>query len=190
DFEPEKMQAQEPDAAAARALFTELEFSTLVQDFLSESVELGETDYRDARTAAEVEAMVAQARKPGGLLAIALESSSPQPVAAEEEESPEEESKQLSLAEAPQGSTVPATLRLGISAEAGKALTLTLEDAGIAKPLKDVLTDESLSKTIHDSKSAIHAFAERGVTLTGVQHDPLLYGYLLAPTHSPYRLPA
>ena len=37
-----------PMPAAARALFTELEFTTLVQDFLSESVELGETDYREA----------------------------------------------------------------------------------------------------------------------------------------------
>ena len=49
EFEPEAMRAQEPDPAAARALFTELEFTTLVQDFLHESVELGETDYRDAQ---------------------------------------------------------------------------------------------------------------------------------------------
>ena len=49
------MRAQEPDPAAARALFTELEFNTLVQDFLSESVELGETDYREAKSAADVE---------------------------------------------------------------------------------------------------------------------------------------
>src|SRR5690349_3496116 len=53
DFEPEKMRAQEPDAAGARALFTELEFTTLVHDFISESIELGETDYRDAKSAAE-----------------------------------------------------------------------------------------------------------------------------------------
>ncbi len=46
DFDPETMKAQEPDAAAARALFTELEFNTLVQDFLSESIELGETYYQ------------------------------------------------------------------------------------------------------------------------------------------------
>ena len=49
EFEPEAMRAQEPDAAAARALFTELEFTTLVQDFLTESIELGETDYREAK---------------------------------------------------------------------------------------------------------------------------------------------
>ena len=74
EFEPEKMKAQEPDAAGARALFTELEFNTLVQDFLSESIELGETDYRDAKSAADVKAVIAAASKPGKTLAIALES--------------------------------------------------------------------------------------------------------------------
>jgi DNA polymerase I len=49
DFQPETMRAQEPDPVAARALFTELEFTTLVQDFLTESIELGETDYREAQ---------------------------------------------------------------------------------------------------------------------------------------------
>ncbi|MGA2689140.1 MAG: 5'-3' exonuclease H3TH domain-containing protein [Candidatus Korobacteraceae bacterium] len=37
DFQPETMRAQEPDPVAARALFTELEFTTLVQDFLTRS---------------------------------------------------------------------------------------------------------------------------------------------------------
>ena len=65
EFEPEGMRAQEPDPVAARALFTELEFTTLVQDFLQESVELGETDYREAKSAAEVEAVVALATQAG-----------------------------------------------------------------------------------------------------------------------------
>ena len=86
DFEPETMRAQEPDPVAARALFTELEFTTLVQDFLTESIELGETDYRDAKSAAEVEAVLALARKPGALLAIALESSAAEPAAQSEAE--------------------------------------------------------------------------------------------------------
>ncbi|MGO9517655.1 MAG: DNA polymerase I, partial [Candidatus Korobacteraceae bacterium] len=190
EFEPEKMRAQEPDAAAARALFTELEFTTLVQDFLSESVELGETDYRDAKSAEEVEAVIALARKPGGVLSIALESSASQAAAAaEEEESAEEEgSQQLSLSETAQTLPTPATLRIAISAEPGKALALTLDESEIAQPLKRALADESLSKTIHDYKLAMHAFAQHGVTLAGVHQDPLLYGYLLDPTYSTYGL--
>jgi DNA polymerase I len=188
-FEPGKMAVQEPDAAAARALFTELEFTTLVQDFLTESVELGETNYREAKTAADVEAVIAHARKPVGVLSVALESSASPPAAAEEEESTDEEdSKQLSLAEAPQASPAPAALRAAISSEAGKALSLALDDSKTAGPLKRALADESLPKTIHDYKSAMHAFAQHGVTLAGVQHDPLLYGYLLDPTYSTYGL--
>ena len=189
DFEPEKMQAQEPDAAAARALFTELEFSTLVQDFLQESVELGETDYHDAKTDAEVEAVIALARKPGEMLAVAIESTAEEPAAAEEEEGAEEEGiQQLSLAEAPRHSRALATLRVAISSEAGKALALPLDESKIAEPLTRALTDESLPKTIHDYKSAMHVFAQHGLRLAGVQHDPLLYAYLLDPTYSTYGL--
>ena len=63
DFAPETMRAQEPDAAGARALFTELEFTTLVQDFISESIELGETFYRDAKDAADVKAVIGSASR-------------------------------------------------------------------------------------------------------------------------------
>ena len=189
EFEPETMRAQDPDAAAARALFTELEFNTLVQDFLSESIELGETEYRDAQTSAEVEAVVATARKLGKLLAIALEASASRPAAAEDEENADgDEDKQLSLSDVPQVAAVPATLRIAISAEHGKSLSLKLDGSEISSPLKRALADESLPKTVHDYKSAMHAFAQHGVTLAGVEHDSLLYAYLLDPTYSTYGL--
>ncbi len=189
EFQPEQMRALEPDPAAARTLFTELEFTTLVQDFLTENIELGETDYGDAKTAADVEAVIARARQPGGLLAIALEASPSQPSAAEEEESvDEEDNKQLSLSAAPPTPPAPASLRLAISAEAGKATTLTLDGSEIARPLTQALADELLPKTINDYKSAMHVFGQHGITLAGVQHDTLLYGYLLDPTYSTYGL--
>ena len=190
DFDPEKMRAQEPDPLAARALFTELEFTTLVQDFLSESIELGETDYREAKSAAEVEAVTAAAKKPGGMLAIALESSAAEPVVTVEVEVADEpEPEQLSLTATPQAAPQPAaSRRVAISAETGKALTLPLDDAKLAKPLRQALADESLPKTVHDYKAAMHVFSQLGWTLAGVQHDPLLYGYLLDPTYSTYGL--
>jgi DNA polymerase-1 len=189
EFEPEAMRAQDPDAPAARALFTELEFNTLVQDFLSESVELGETEYRNARTPAEVETVLALARKPGGLLAIALALPNSPPAAVEEEDASEQEDgRQLSLSDAAQDAITPALLNVAISAEAGRALMVTLDDSGLAEPLKRALRDESFSKTVHDSKFAMHVFAQRDITLAGVQHDPLLYGYLLDPTYSTYGL--
>ena len=188
EFEPEKMRAQEPDAAAARALFTELEFSTLVQDFLSESVELGETDYRNAKSAAEVESLIASARRPGAMLAIALESSFPEQAPPEAEGAAEGEAEQLSLAPA---ATAPVVShRVAISAESGKALTVGLDDSKMAAPLKHALADDSTPKAVHDYKSAIHALGKQRNTLSGIAHDPVLYAYLLDPTYSTYSLDA
>jgi DNA polymerase I len=190
DFDPEAMRAQEPDPIVARALFTELEFTTLVQDFLSESIELGETDYREAQTAAEVEAVIAAAKGLGGMLAIALESSAAaSSVTVEVEVTDEPEAEQLSLTAAPPPTEAPAaSQRVAISAETGKALTLALEDSTLAKPLQQALADESIPKTVHDYKSAKHVFSQSGLTLAGVHDDPLLYGYLLDPTYSTYGL--
>jgi DNA polymerase I len=189
-FDPETMRAQDPDAAAARALFTELEFNTLVQDFISESVELGETDYREAKSAAEVEAVLARARQPGAMLAIALESSAQTAPIIETETPDEAESDQLSLSTPAPPVTVsqPASQRVAISAEEGKALSLPLDDSEMATPLKRALADDKLPKTVHDYKSAMHVFNAAGLELAGVQHDPLLYGYLLDPTYSTYGL--
>ncbi|HZP22790.1 MAG TPA: DNA polymerase I, partial [Terriglobales bacterium] len=191
DFEAEKMRAQEPDATAARALFTELEFSTLVQDFLSESIELGETEYRDANRAEDVEAVVAAAKKAGAMLAVALESTAGTSAAGEAEESEDADPDQLSLGAAAQASVTPAAAcRIAVSASEGKALTLALDDAKLAAPLRQALANPSLVKTVHDYKSAMHTLRERGVELPGVQHDPLLYAYLLDPTYSSYELHA
>ena len=140
DFEPEKMRAQEPDAAAARALFTELEFTTLVQDFLSESIELGETDYREAKTAADVEAVIAaREASPDAMLAIALESSAAAAIAAppKTEEAEEVESEQLSLDRCTATAhAARSSVRVAISAEAGKALSLTLDDRETASAIE------------------------------------------------------
>jgi len=65
-FEPEAMRAQEPDVAAARELFTELEFTTLLKEFLSSGEAVGETKYGELTDAA----LEKLAKAP--LLAVAL----------------------------------------------------------------------------------------------------------------------
>ncbi len=47
---------------------------------------------------------------------------------------------------------------------------------------------QSLPKAIHDWKAATHALRSAGIALRGVQHDPMLYSYLLDPTYSSHRL--
>ena len=195
DFEPDKMQAQEPDPAAARALFTELEFTTLVKDFLAESVELGETDYREVTSADEIAAFMKDVRKnSGNFLAIALESSGELVTEAadaepQNETDAEPEQQQLSLSDEAISPATPKNLRLAISAKQGSARSLALDDSPAAQALKTALADSKLPKAIHDSKAATHVLDQCGIALAGVTHDPLLYAYLLDPTYTRYSLP-
>ena len=183
------MEAQPPDPEAARALFTELEFNTLTREFLSEGTELGETHYSGAASAKDVETLLADVRNtPDGLLAIALESTGEPVAQSDEDESEDEPDKQMTLAESAENATPSQQLRLAISAKPGAAFSLSLDDSAAAQPLKPALADPALPKAIYDSKAATHALADRGITLEGVQHDPLLYAYLLNPTYTKYGL--
>jgi len=189
DFEPAKMEAQAPDPEAARALFTELEFTTLVKDFLTESVELGETDYREAPSAKDVEALLTDVRKSSeGVLAIALESGGELITEVADAEGEEEEDKQMSLAATAVEPAASSQLRLAISVKSGTALSLALDESPAAESIKQALADPAVPKAIHDSKAATHALSERGINLAGVQYDPLLCSYLLDPTYSKYTL--
>jgi DNA polymerase-1 len=189
DFDPAKMLAQAPDSEAARALFTELEFNTLTRDFLTEGAELGETDYREAGSAADIEAVLAAVSKsPASVLAVALESSGQPSSDSEDAETGESPDAQMSLSAAPVAPVPESQLHLAISAKEGTALAVALDDSATAQPLLQALADPAMPKAIHDSKAATHAFSERGVALAGVQHDPLLYAYLLNPTYTKYGL--
>ena len=104
DFEPEKMRAQDPDFEACKALFAELEFTTLLQQFLTEGSEVGETDYAEAKTAAEVKALLKEvdADHP---LAVAFDGVSAAAQEAAEDAEAEDEQPQLALAMAEPAAT-------------------------------------------------------------------------------------
>src|SRR5689334_1600294 len=78
-----KMLAGEPDSEALRALFTELEFTTLLKELVP-TLEVHDTDYREAKSANDIQAL-AKAK----LLALAVESAPPVPAASAEEEEAE-----------------------------------------------------------------------------------------------------
>jgi DNA polymerase-1 len=188
EFEPEKMKAQTPDVSGARELFTELEFNTLLQEFLSEGEAVGKTEYTELKTAAELEDFL-KARPEDAPLAVAIEFSAPELVEAEES-SEEEVDAQGSLAlgavaaaEAPRGPE-----RIALSHASGKAVVVSLADAKARKIVERVLNDARLPKAIHDSKAALHALQPAGIELAGVEHDTFLYSFLLDPTYSGYKL--
>jgi DNA polymerase-1 len=193
EFEPDKMQAQEPDPAGARVLFTELEFTTLVKEFLTESVELGETDYREAKSAKDVEAVLAEFRRAkNAVLAVALESSGHLVEESAEADNVAEESEpsaQLLLTAVPEPAKLPSNLRVAISANPSSALSVELGNSEAAQVLKQALADPRVPKALHDSKAAQHVLDQCGIALSGVVDDILLYAYLLDPTYSRYALP-
>ena len=191
DLNLDAMRAGEPDLDLLRQLFTELEFTSLLKELLPE-VQVTETHYSEAKTAADID-KVLKSVGPQSALAIAIESGQTPQLEETEEEVVEEipQSGLLALTDAgePAPPPEPASRRIAISAAAGTATTVQLNSAAVADKLRRLLTNPSTPKSIHDYKSAIHSLEPLGVILQGVEHDPMLYSYLLDPTYSSHRLP-
>ena len=191
ELDVDSMRVGEPDVDALRSLFTELEFTSLLKELLP-VVEVRETDYTEVKSAEDIE-RVLQAVDADHVLAIAVEHMEPAPTVFEDEDQePESQEGQLSLMggalmEAPVPE-VP-TGHVAISSAAGSAIRVKIDSGDAAARLRAVLTDDKIPKTIHDYKSAMHALQPLGIDLRGLQHDSMLYSYLLDPTYSSHSLP-
>ncbi len=191
EFDVAAMKAGEPDVEALRALFAELEFTSLLKELLP-VVEVKDGDYREIKSTAEFLEYLRIAN--GVPLAIAIEPESAVGIdsesAAEGDEPEPQQSGFLALQhdDAEVEDAVPAQ-RLGVSNVPGAGAIVTLEGHDLADRVKQQLEDSSVAKTIHDLKSALHYFREQGITPAGVKHDPMLYSYLLDPTYSSHALP-
>jgi DNA polymerase I len=192
EFNVEAMHAGEPDLAVLRQLFTELEFTSLLKELLPE-VQIAETHYGEAQTAAEVEAILDSVAEDGSL-GIAVELGQTESLPVTEEEIIEEEPREAMLpltdasSEGPSAATETISRRIAVSAAGGSAAIVKLDSGDGATKLRSVLTSSTPSKAIHDYKSAIHALDSLGIDLQGVLHDSMLYSYLLDPTYSSHRL--
>jgi len=185
ELDTEAMRMGEPDAEALRALFTELEFTSLLKELLP-VVEAAEGNYREVGSADEVEAAL-RTLAPGTALAVAIEA---EVSAVESEEEVEEDDQQASLLPLTAGATKPANQEkaraLAISVAANSALTIAPESSAMSA-LKAALRNQTVPKAIHDWKFAWHALG--ATALDGIRHDTQLYSYLLDPTYSSHRLP-
>ncbi len=181
------MRAGEPDMDALRALFTELEFTSLLKELLP-VVEVSETDYREASSAADVSAVV-KPTSANGVLAIAVEHEESAFAAQEATEEEGKQEEQLSfLGGAMNAPPAQVPRRMAISGVAGAALVVKLDSGDAGVKLCEILADDTVAKAIHDYKAAQHALAPLGISVAGVRHDPMLYSYLLDPTYSSHAL--
>ncbi len=182
------MEAGEPDVEALRALFSELEFTSLLKELLP-VVKVKEGDYREIRTVGELDEYLA-ALADGAPLAIAIPTEHTDTAEEEEDEEPEPAQSgflPLQAADEPQAA-VPVE-RIAFSVAAGSGAIVTIADNPLADRVKNLLQGEATPKTIHDLKSSLHHFSAQGIALAGVRHDPMLYSYLLNPTYSSHALP-
>jgi len=186
DLDVDAMRAGEPDVDSLRSLFTELEFTSLLKELLP-VVEVTEAHYTEAKSAADVETVLSAARN--GVLAIAVEHEDSTSVEEIEEPASEPQAEQLSLMGGALALAEPAPTqrRVAISAAAGSATTVNLIDEA-GKKLLRALNSAEIPKTVHDYKGAIQALKPLGIDIAGVQHDPMLYSYLLDPTYSSHAL--
>jgi DNA polymerase I len=207
ELELENMRTQAPDVSACRALFNELEFTTMLKELAPEEETTPLSIIPDP-SPEEISRFVAAARTYGMSLAFdtsLLEVASEQVAEAESEAIEEEEPglKTMSLGlfdgpqqEAEEKAAAPQTLKVAVSAEAGRALVFSLDkalDNPAAEPLRGVLADEHTAKSLHDLKAALRILgrhgADHGLRLAGPVDDLMLYSYLINPTHTTHPLP-
>jgi DNA polymerase-1 len=233
--------ATEPDLAALRALYTELEFTTLLKDL--PSPEAAHVDYILKPTEADITALLTAARTPVNLSSRPEQSEAEKPASlfqtatdpgasflreadewdqgltgltiffpedkqalaeeagAESETDPEAAAEDpiaqnMSLFGAPPAAVEeekpfapPQTepLLIGITATAETAMLLDLR-SDLAKPIREALADKSIPKTVHDLKAVLRTCEAAGIPIAGIQHDVMLYSYLVNPTHGSHKL--
>jgi DNA polymerase I len=199
EFSLEAMRTQPVDNAACRALFTELEFTTLLKD-LAPDVDAVATNYNVKATAEDLAKLLAEARE-AGHLAVALAANA-QAIAEEvvveaaegEVEAEPEPAQTMSLfggdetaavEEAKELATTPdPACRIGLAVTAAQAMEVSLDVAG----MQEALEDATLPKQVHDLKAVLRALEPHGVVLAGAITDVMLESYLLNPTHSSHTL--
>jgi len=186
------MKVGEPDVEFLRALFAELEFTSLLKELLP-VVEVKEGDYRKIKSKAEFEEYL-RGLDESAPLALAIPTEHTEVDEEEDEEPQPAQSGFLALQPADaEDQSAGAVERIGVSNAPGVGAMVVLEDKALAQRVKSVLEDAAVPKTVHDLKLALHYcsehFSEQGIALAGVKHDPMLYSYLLDPTYSSHSLP-
>ncbi|MFZ0632716.1 MAG: DNA polymerase I [Acidobacteriaceae bacterium] len=189
DFDPNAMRTQEPDTAACRTLFTELEFTTLLRE-LAPAAPTTNVEYVLEPTPEQITAFLALAKKQGFALALPaseLESAAEQ-VSEQESEALEDREPAfktmslLDLAEATEESSSPRGCFLGVAAAEDTATRVPLD------AVRSLLEEEAIPKQVHDLKAALRVLASHDVALRGASDDVMLYSYLVNPTHAAHRL--
>ncbi|WP_047497175.1 DNA polymerase I [Terriglobus sp. TAA 43] len=198
DYSLEAMStATEPNLADLRALYTELEFTTLLKDL--PAPEAQKIDYILEPTAHDITELLATSDTlaiffPEDAQAIAEESGAETEL---DTESPAEDpiatNMDLFAAMTTPVETKPFAppqtepLPVGLATTADKAILLDL-NTDIAAPIREALKNNKIPKAVHDLKAVLRTCERAKIEIKNVRDDVMLYSYLINPTHGSHKL--
>ena len=190
DLNVEAMRAGQPDLDLLRQLFTELEFTSLLKELLPE-VQVTETHYNEAQSAADVESVFNSVALEAALaIAVELEEAEP-PTESDEEKLTKKPAIRNArthrcLIRCAQPPSPPPAASPSPQPQAS-ATIVKLDSTSAAAKLRHILDRRhTQSNPRLQSRNPRARFPRH--PLQGVEHDPMLYSYLLDPTYSSHRL--
>ncbi len=165
DFDLEAFALSDPDAAATTALFQELEFTSLLKDFIKAPAE-PPREYRTILDPAELEALAAGLRE-AGAFALDTETDSPFPTRAK-------------------------LIGISFAMKPGEAFYVPLRHGYLGAPaqipverawdiLRPVLEDPGIRKIGQNIKYDLIVLRREGIELRGIERDTMVLSYLLEP---------
>ena len=179
-LELDKIKTRPPDRAAAYELFHELEFSVLTREYADAAVARPATvesaqNYRIIQTKNELNNLV-RTLFDAEDVGVAVADSTP-----------------AGTGEQECFTELDTTRGIAFSTAAGTATYVDLEkfEGGAAQaiePLREVLSNGLVEKSVHDMKRAVGLLDPFNIVLEGVKDDTFLAAYLLDPARSKYEL--
>ena len=180
DLDLNELKARPPDRGAAYELFRELEFSALTREFAdgakyAAAVLTAPQNYLLIRSRSELDSFIKSLWDAEGVgVAVA-------------------DSAAAGSGEQQCSFDYDAAEGIALSTGAGTSAYVDLEkfsdglDAAIG-PLREVLANGLIEKSVHDLKRAVGLLARLDVSIEGVKDDTFLAAYLLDPNRSKYEL--
>jgi DNA polymerase I len=179
ELDLEQIRTRPTDRPAAYELFHELEFAALTREFADAAEVRPATvetrEYRLVQSSAELDKLV-KSLWDAESVGVAIADSSPAGTG--------EQECVIDL-EAARG--------IAFSSKAGMSAYVDLEkfeggSVAAIGPLREVLSNGLIEKSVHDLKRAVSLLARFDITLEGVKDDTFLAAYLIDPNRSKYEL--
>lgn len=167
----QELKAQKPDAEAARKLFLDLEFYSILNDYLSDSSSRG-AEYMIVDTTESLRELVASIEK-AQRLSLWIETDSGSVLRGSV--------VGISISTEPKKASYIPLGHRGLSVE-------QLEEEDVLAALKPVLENEKIKKIAYNLKQQALVLRNHRIKLEGMHWDPMVLSYVLNPTRHSHQL--